>query len=131
MTIRSDDQKLAILISRTLRVGVALAVVLGLAGATLYLKGAGSDTTHFHDFAGENLPYTNVVKILPMALSSHSEPSVVRGTAIAEIGLLFLMLTPMLRVLFAFLAYIQSKDWIFVGITSIVLGILCASVLLH
>jgi uncharacterized membrane protein len=131
MSIQSNDQNLAILISRTLRIGVFLAVMLGVAGACLYLNSAGSDTTHFHSFAGSNAPYTSLSGVLKNAFSMRNVGSVVRGAAIAEVGLFFLMLTPMLRVLFAFVAYVQTRDWVFVGITAIVLSILCASVLLH
>jgi uncharacterized membrane protein len=44
-----------------------------------------------------------------------------------QLGLLLLIATPVARVLFSVLAFIYEKDWTYVGITMIVLTLLCYS----
>ncbi len=53
-----------------------------------------------------------------------------RGPAIVTLGLLVLLLTPVVRVAVSIVAFVYQRDRAFVGITSTVLAILLASIVL-
>lgn len=102
------DERLDTIIGNLLRWGVALAAAVVLAGGVWYLVVRATMPTDYHQF--------------------HSE---VRGfTALAGpqwvilIGLLILIATPVARVGLSLMAFIAERDWIFVWITAVVLGVL-------
>jgi uncharacterized membrane protein len=49
------------------------------------------------------------------------------GRGLIQLGLLLLIATPVARVLFSVFAFIYERDWTYVGITMIVLTLLCYS----
>ena len=49
------------------------------------------------------------------------------GRGLIQLGLLLLITTPVARVLFSVLAFLYEKDWTYVGVTVIVLGLLSYS----
>jgi uncharacterized membrane protein len=53
-----------------------------------------------------------------------------RGQAVILVGLLILVATPVLRVAVSIIGFIYERDWTFVAITSIVLGMLILSFVL-
>lgn len=51
------------------------------------------------------------------------------GMAIIQLGILFLILTPLVRIIFALIGYLKEKDYVYVVISLIVLGIMTVSFL--
>jgi uncharacterized membrane protein len=49
------------------------------------------------------------------------------GMAIIQLGILFLILTPLVRIIFALVGYLKEKDYLYVVISAIVLGIMVFS----
>lgn len=49
------------------------------------------------------------------------------GMAIIQLGILFLILTPLVRIIFALIGYLKEKDYLYVVISAIVLGIMVFS----
>lgn len=127
----AEDVKMALILSRALRVGVVLAVTAGVVGAGLYLPAAGMDPVAFHDFQGPNVLFAHPGEVLRNAFTSEPISLHARGASIAELGVFFLILTPILRVVLSFVGFFREKDWIYVGITSVVLASLTWSILLH
>ena len=127
----AEDARMAIVLSRTLRVGVVLAVTAGVIGAGLYLSAAGSEPVAFHDFQGPDVLFAHPGEVVRNAFTSRTISLHARGASIAEVGVFFLILTPILRVVLSFVGFLREKDWIYVGITSIVLASLTWSVLLR
>ena len=53
-----------------------------------------------------------------------------RPQAIAQLGLVILVATPVLRVMTSLVGFVLERDWLYVAITAIVLAILLGSALL-
>jgi uncharacterized membrane protein len=54
-----------------------------------------------------------------------------RGLAIAQVGIICLLLTPIIRVALSIIGFAMERDRVYVVITSVVLGTLICSMLLH
>ncbi|MGA9211792.1 DUF1634 domain-containing protein [Kaistella sp.] len=52
------------------------------------------------------------------------------GMAIIQLGILLLILTPLVRIIFALIGYLKEKDYTYVFISLIVLGIMVISFLM-
>ena len=51
------------------------------------------------------------------------------GMAIIQLGILILILTPLVRIIFALIGYLKEKDYVYVAISLIVLAIMSVSFL--
>ncbi|EFK33439.1 MULTISPECIES: DUF1634 domain-containing protein [Chryseobacterium] len=51
------------------------------------------------------------------------------GMAIIQLGILLLIITPLMRIVFALIGYLKEKDYVYVVISSIVLAIMAVSFL--
>jgi len=49
------------------------------------------------------------------------------GMAIIQLGILMLIFTPLMRIIFALIGYLKEKDYVYVIISSIVLAIMAVS----
>ncbi|MGD1319747.1 DUF1634 domain-containing protein [Chryseobacterium sp. CBo1] len=49
------------------------------------------------------------------------------GMAIIQLGILMLIFTPLMRIIFALIGYLKEKDYVYVVISSIVLAIMAVS----
>ncbi|WP_370896947.1 DUF1634 domain-containing protein [Chryseobacterium gossypii] len=49
------------------------------------------------------------------------------GMAIIQLGILLLIFTPLMRIIFALIGYLKEKDYVYVIISSIVLAIMAVS----
>jgi len=49
------------------------------------------------------------------------------GMAIIQLGILLLIFTPLMRIVFALIGYLKEKDYVYVVISSIVLAIMAVS----
>lgn len=49
------------------------------------------------------------------------------GMAIIQLGILILIITPLMRIVFALVGYLKEKDYVYVVISSIVLAIMAIS----
>jgi uncharacterized membrane protein len=109
------DTRIETIIGNLLRAGVALAAVLVLAGGVWYLadnSGAELSYAHFAESGGIRAMFTlTPPQVLILA------------------GLLVLVATPVARVVLSLTAFALEKDWEYVGLTAIVLGVLTYSIL--
>ena len=117
-----DDQRIEIIIGTLLRTGVILAAAVVLVGGVLYLARYGHQVPDYKTFHGEPERLKSLTDIVQgvVALSSR---------AIIQLGLLLLIATPVARVLFSAIAFGIERDYMYVIITLIVLGILMYSLL--
>jgi uncharacterized membrane protein len=103
-----DEKKMDATIAIILRGGVSLAALLVLLGGVAYLGRAGSDIENYRSFHPTTFHFG-----IP-----HS------GRELIEAGLLILILTPVIRVVFSAFAFARERDTTYVVITVIVLGLL-------
>jgi uncharacterized membrane protein len=116
------DQKVEVIIANLLRAGVSLAATIVIAGGALFLVRHGLERASYHVFVGEPNDLRSWIGIVHNALA-------VRGRGIIQLGLLFLIATPVARVAFAAFAFAIERDWLYVGISTLVLLVLLYSLL--
>jgi uncharacterized membrane protein len=114
------DTQIEVIIGNLLRVGVTLSAVLVFVGGVLYLYKYGAVRPHYRIFRGEPEVIRSIPAVVRFALAEHS-----RG--IIQAGLLLLIATPVARVVFSVYAFARERDWLYVGVTLLVLAILLYS----
>jgi len=115
-----QDQRMDQIMAVLLRSGVLLAASLVFIGGVVYLSRHDLPAINYRVFQGEPQELRTVGGILREAGTFH-------GRGLIQLCLLLLIATPVARVLFSVLAFIYEKDWTYVGITMIVLALLCYS----
>jgi uncharacterized membrane protein len=116
------DERVEKLLGRLLLTGVMISGLVVLIGGVLYLLRYGRDPLHYENFEPQQVGLQSIVEAGKSAL--HGD-----GRAIIEIGLLLLIATPVLRVVFSMVAFALEKDRLYVVLTLIVLVILLLSLL--
>jgi uncharacterized membrane protein len=125
------DTRLQRLIGATLRSGVMVASITGIFGGLLYLAAPGAKPVSFHFFEGTQSLYSFPGLVLLRAFQLHGGSQYERGLAITQLGVMALLLTPIIRVVFSIVGFALEHDRIYVAITCIVLATLVGSLLLH
>ncbi|MCL5736482.1 MAG: DUF1634 domain-containing protein [Actinobacteria bacterium] len=118
------DQRLEVIIGYTLRIGVLTAAAIVLIGGVLYLVQSGAAVPRYHTFHTAATPSDNLSGIVRniQALNSYG---------IIQLGLLVLIATPILRVIFSVIAFALERDVLYIVATLIVLAVLLYSLLGH
>jgi uncharacterized membrane protein len=116
------DEKVEKIVGVLLQVGVLLSGAVVLAGGILYLLKFGQSKASYHVFAGETAQLRSVSGVLIGA--SH-----LNGPAVIQLGLLLLIATPVVRVIFSLVAFWLEGDKTYLIFTTIVLAILLFSLL--
>jgi uncharacterized membrane protein len=114
------DQKVEVVIANLLRAGVTLAATVVLLGGLTFLSSHGFSRADYHVFAGEPSDLRHWRGIAHAAFAMN-------GRGIIQMGLLFLIATPVARVAFSVLAFALERDWLYVGIAAFVLLVLLYS----
>lgn len=108
-------------VGNLLRIGVVLSVVTSLIGfIKLFLEGF-KMPKHYKEL---EIPDENILKDFWVSLSN------LEGMGIIQLGILFLIFTPLVRILFALAGYLKEKDYTYVIISLIVLAIMTISFLM-
>jgi uncharacterized membrane protein len=118
--IERDDEAFEDLLGRVLRAGVLLAAsVVGIGGA-LYLARHGHEVPAYGVFHGEPGDLRSIGGTIADARQFSA-----RG--VIQLGLLLLIATPVARVIFALIGFTRQRDWMYVGVSLIVLALLAYS----
>ena len=116
------DRRMDEIIGNLLRFGVVLSALIVLFGAVIYLVRHGHSPTEYRVFRGEPTDLRSVRGILRDALA-------LRGRGIIQLGLLFLIATPVARVAFSIFGFAEERDRMYVVVASIVLLVLLYSLI--
>ena len=116
------DRQMDVIIGNLLRSGVVLSALIVLFGAVIYLLRHGHSPTEYRVFRGEPTDLRSVRGILRDALA-------LRGRGIIQLGLLFLIATPVARVAFSIFGFAEERDRMYVVVASIVLLVLLYSLI--
>jgi uncharacterized membrane protein len=109
------------LLGHILRAGVLLAAAIVLIGGGQYLLSEGSRPSAVYAmFRGEPADLLSVHGIVSDAMSGSA-----RG--LIQLGLLVLIATPIVRVVWSVIGFLRERDWIYVLFTIVVLGLLMFS----
>jgi len=120
------ERDLELIMGKLLRYGVIISCVITMFGGILYLfqhQGMIPDyTPTVGAFEGAPEYLRQLSTILPRVVA-------LDGAAIVQLGVIVLVATPILRVVFSFFAFLYEKDYLYVAITLIVLAIIMANML--
>lgn len=100
-----------------LSIGLCISVSLLLMGGAMYLGRHGLDLFLKGGIPSEQEALCDMSSIINSVLSGH-------GRGVIQLGLIALVFTPIARVTFTVVAFIQRKDWNYAIITSTVLAVL-------
>jgi uncharacterized membrane protein len=116
------DKRMELLIGNLLRAGVFFSAFVVSCGAAIYLVRHGRSPADYGVFRSEPSNLRHVGAIFRDALA-------LRGRGIIQLGLLFLIATPVARVAFSIVGFAEEKDRMYVIVASIVLVILAYSLI--
>ena len=117
-----SDEQFDTLLARVLRAGVLLSAAIVAIGGVVFLARHGFERPMYHVFRGEPQPFRSVSGIIGIAQE-------LSGRGLVQLGLLFLIATPIARVVFSIVGFIRQRDWLYVGVTATVLALLAYSLL--
>jgi uncharacterized membrane protein len=120
MDVAVTDQDIEVTVSRILRAGVVLSGSFVLLGGIYFLVRHGSEPANFKNFVGQPAVDRIAHEIVLGAVR-------VRARSIVQLGILILIGTPILRVGVSLVDFAFERDWKYVWITAIVLGVLLFS----
>ena len=103
-----------------LRFGVVMASTLVLAGVFFFLLDHARQPVNYRNFVPHPLRIEHRQQLLSGI--SHGD-----AAAIIQVGILFLVATPVARVVSAVLAILLERDWLYTAISLAVLGVLLFS----
>ena len=110
-----SQNKMNELIGNTLRIGVFAACIIALIGGSYYLlTTSGQLVPAYKTFNEGGASYTTFEGIIRGAFS-------MSATEWMQLGVVVLMLTPIMRVVLSLVDFSIQRDWLYVGITAIVL----------
>jgi uncharacterized membrane protein len=117
------DEQVELWMGRVLQIGVSVAAFVVISGGIVYLIHQGGerpDYRNFHDV----VPWLKTAGgIVHAAADGH-------GRALIQLGLLLMIATPVMRVIFAVFAFAVEKDWLYTGVSCFVLAVLAYSLFL-
>ena len=116
-----SDQEVEETVGNLLRDGLVLATAVVILGAVIYLARHGGEEPEYRIFHGEPPDLRGITGIIEVTRDW-------RGRGFIQLGLLLLLATPVARVAFSIVAFAMQRDWLYVGITAIVLGVLLYSI---
>lgn len=116
----NTDKEIEVILGNLLRIGVVVSGSVVALGAAIYLLRHGFEMPTYHMFNPAASGFSNFGDLFKGLIAFES-------VAIIELGILLLIATPVLRVLFSVFAFAYEKDYMYVFFTVIVLLILIFS----
>jgi uncharacterized membrane protein len=116
------DEDVDRVLGRVLQIGVSLSAAIVLCGGVIYLARRIGLTPDYRVFHGEPIDLRTVSGILADARAGS-------GRGLIQLGLLVLIATPIARVVFSVIGFVRQRDWLYVGITIMVLVLLAGSLM--
>lgn len=119
-SLEKADKNIKIILGNLLRIGVIVAGTMVVIGAILFLFRHGLEIPSYHIFKPDRFNVLDFRHLIDGILTF-------RSVSIMELGILLLIATPVLRVLFSVFAFAYEKDYMYVVFTLIVLLVLVFS----
>ncbi len=113
------DTDMQAVIGYVLRAGVVISISVVFIGGMIYLFRHGSSIADYRQFKGVPAFVHSISGIIRGILTG-------RGRAIIQAGIILLIATPVVRIIFSAIGFVLEKDWLYVVITLLVLTIIIA-----
>lgn len=120
MAKRFKDKDMQAVIGWVLRAGVFISMIVVFFGGIIYLKRHGNSIANYHKFTG-------VPEFLQSPAGIINGIFNLRGRAIVQAGIVLLIATPVVRIIFSLIGFVIEKDHLYTFITSIVLVVIIIS----
>lgn len=117
------DKDVQLILGTLLRVGVLVSTGVVLIGGIIFMSTQTNQLVSFEDFKPEEAKFSSVAEII-------SGLKTFDGLAIIQFGVLLLIFTPIARVVFSIFSFLMEKDYMYVLIGLIVLGVIITSLYL-
>lgn len=114
------DTDMQLLLGRVLRAGTVMSICIVFFGGVIYLYRHGMAVANYNKFTG--VPY--FVQHTHVLIAGAFN---LKGQAIIQLGIILLIATPILRVIFSTVGFVLEKDYMYVGISLLVLLIIFMS----
>lgn len=114
-----DFQKI---VGNLLRYGVWISLSVAFIGGIVYLLHHGNDIENYSVFKEND---RNIFEVIGAVYQGVVQG---RGESIIFFGIILLFLTPVFRVLLSLFSFLLEKDYLYVVITAIVMGIIIMSI---
>lgn len=119
---RFKDTDMQLLLGHVLRAGTVISITIVFFGGIVYLHRHGHFIADYKVFRG-------VPAFMHDSSGLFNGILQLRGQAIIQTGIILLIATPVLRVIFSAIGFALEKDYLYVGISLLVLLIIFASTL--
>ena len=116
------DTDMQMLLGKVLRAGMIISTSIVFIGGIFYIYRHGHTIADYKDFKG-------VPAFIATAGGVVNGVVNLKGQAIIQLGIILLIFTPILRVMFSTIGFVLEKDYLYVGITLLVLAIIFMSML--
>jgi uncharacterized membrane protein len=116
------DKDMQVIIGNLLRGGVLLSTLIVILGGIVYLWRHGEQLPEYKTFHGQPMAFRTIPGIFQSVFEG-------KGRGIIQLGVLVLIATPFVRVAFSIFGYFREKDYLYMGVTLLVLGIILFSMM--
>ncbi|MFD0793563.1 DUF1634 domain-containing protein [Mucilaginibacter litoreus] len=116
------DKDMQAVIGWVLRAGVLISMLMVLIGGAFYILRHGHAIADYHEFKGVPDFVGTLSGIINGIIT-------LRGRAIIQFGIMLLIATPVIRVLFSAIGFFLERDYLYTAITLVVLLIILISAL--
>jgi uncharacterized membrane protein len=116
------DRRMEIILGNLLRAGVMFSAAVVFWGACIYLYRHAREAADYRIFRGEPSDFRTIPGVIQSAMGMH-------GRGWIQLGLLLLISTPIVRVMFSIAGFAIERDYLYVSFTVIVLVVLLYSLL--
>ncbi|MDO4714790.1 MAG: DUF1634 domain-containing protein [Bacteroidales bacterium] len=106
-----------------LRVGVLLAIVLAVVGLVMLLIDNHAALPDLSYFSAEVVMYSSAASLWQGVWTGEA-------TALMQLAVGVLILTPLLRIVCSLIAFVIERDWLYVGITAMVALIVASTIVM-
>lgn len=114
------DKDMQLIMGNLLRAGVVLSMTVVFIGGVIYLLGYGSLKADYSNFVLDESGFFSLSSIWTGLLQ-------LNGKAIIQLGILLLIFTPISRVILAVISFFLERDYLYVLIGLLILGIIMFS----
>ncbi|MGF1925126.1 MAG: DUF1634 domain-containing protein [Bacteroidia bacterium] len=117
------DKEVQVVLGGLLRFGVLLSTAIVLLGGIVYLISHSQNFVSFGHFDPKQVRFSSIAQIF-IGLRK------LDGLAIIQFGVLLLIFTPIARVVFSIFSFLIERDYMYVVIGLVVLGVIITSLYL-
>ena len=120
--MKFKDTDMQLLLGRVLRAGTFISIAIVLFGGVVFLYKHGESLPDYRKFKG-------IPAFLQHLHGLFKSAAHLKGQAIIQLGIILLIATPIMRVMFSAVGFILEKDFMYFGISILVLLIIFTSML--